>query len=196
MGRERAFDRLLARRLACARDELLRIVGLLEHAVAEQRHARRPGRAVLGRALGPELGAERDQLAHVRDGLDRSRRREPDEPLRVEVVAEQEDRVAVAGREEPRPPVVDEVPLVDRLDARSRSAPSASGEKTGSRSRAPRGPQRIAPERALALGVERDLLPQVSLLRRSQRRPPPSGRSPRRRARARRTWPRTATAAT
>jgi len=116
MSRERAIDRLGPGGLLRAGDERLRIVGLLEDALAEQGHARCPDRSVLPRALRPQLGAERDQLAHVRNGLHRSRSREADEPVRIEVVAEEEDRVVVAGREEPGTPVVDEVPLVDRLD--------------------------------------------------------------------------------
>ena len=116
MSRERAIDRLGSDRLLRAGDEGLRVVGLLEDALTEQGDARRPDRSVLPGALRPQLGAERDQLAHVRDGFHRSRPREADEPVCVEIVAEEEDRVVVARREEPGPAVVDEVSLVDRLD--------------------------------------------------------------------------------
>ena len=84
--------------------------------MAEERDARSPRGPVVVPPLGPKLGAEGDQLAHVGNGFDRAGRGEPDEPVCVEVVAEQEDRVVVARREQPRPAVVDEVALVDRLD--------------------------------------------------------------------------------
>src|SRR5215204_3623150 len=157
VGLERAFHRFLARRRACAREKLLGILGLLEHAVAEQRNARRPGRTVFSRMLGAELGAERDQLSHVGDRLDRAGCREPHEPLRVQIVTEQEDRVAVARREEPRTSVVDEVALVDRLDGDREARVREPGEDRLAVAGAART-ERIAPERALALGLERDLL--------------------------------------
>src|SRR5947208_16697923 len=186
---ERTVDGLVPGNGTCAGEQLVRILRLAKDAVAQQRDARGPGGAVLATVLGPELRAERDQLAHVRNGLDRARGGEADEPLRVQVVAQQENRVPVARGEETGAAVVDEIALVDRLDGH---AEAGLGERREDRhavagsSRA----QRLLPERALTLGLERDLLPEVKLG--SQLRPPASGRSPRRRGRARRTSPRTA----
>ena len=70
VSRERPLDRLVAGRLARAREKLALVLGLLEHPLAEESDTRGPGRPVVARALGPELGAERDQLAHVGDRLD------------------------------------------------------------------------------------------------------------------------------
>ena len=52
------------------------------------------------------------------------------EAVRVEVVAEQHALALLAGREEPRAAVVDEVGLVDRLEAEREPRSGASGEKT------------------------------------------------------------------
>ena len=54
------------------------IVGLLENALSQKRDARRPGRPFVARALRAHLRAERDQLAHVGDRLDRPRRGQAD----------------------------------------------------------------------------------------------------------------------
>jgi hypothetical protein len=113
---EGPFDRFGAGGLVRAREQEVGIVALLDRTAAEERHARGPGGTVVVPAFGPELGAERDQLAHVGDGLDRAGGGKTDQAVRVEVVAEQEDRVVVARCEQPGAPVVDEVALVDRLD--------------------------------------------------------------------------------
>src|SRR5262249_10131165 len=113
------------------------------------------------------------------------------EPVGIQVVAEQERRVAVGRREQARAAVVQEVPLVDRLQPERETLPSERREDrlalalTGQT-------QRLAPEWALPLRLARDPLPEVSA-RRPRQRPAPSGRSPRPRARAKRTSPRTAT---
>ena len=83
---------------------------------------RRPGRAVAVEAVGACLGAEREQLGEVRDGGERAGLGDPDEPVGEQRVTEQERDVAVGRREEPRPAVVEQVALVDRLDARARTA--------------------------------------------------------------------------
>ena len=62
---------------------------------------------------------------------DAARLRDPHEPVRVEVVAEQHRLVGVGRREEPGPAVVDEVRLVDRLEPGAKRL-GTSGEKTGS----------------------------------------------------------------
>jgi hypothetical protein len=86
-------------------------------AFAEGRRRRRPGLAVAGKAVGPELGAARDQRREIRDCLNGPGLGDADEPVRIEVVAEQERGVVVCRREEPRRAVVQEVTLVDRLEA-------------------------------------------------------------------------------
>src|SRR4249919_2742962 len=85
-----------------------------------------------------------------------------------------------------------EVALVDRLHGQGEARVRERREDRFAIAGAARA-ERLSPERAVAFGLERDLLPEVSR-RGAQRRPPPSGRSPRRRGRGRRTWPRTATA--
>ena len=89
--------------------------GRVERAPAEQRRRRGPGLGLAGPALGARLRAERDELGEVVHRLDAAGRRDPDEPVRVEVVAEQERRVGIGRGEEPRPAVVEQVALVDRL---------------------------------------------------------------------------------
>jgi hypothetical protein len=82
--------------------------------------------------------------------------------VRIEVIAEEEDRVVVAGREETRESVVDEVALVDRLDCESETRLRQWREDRRAVTSST-GPQRLAPERSFALGVEGDLLPEVNL---------------------------------
>src|SRR6266576_2032463 len=55
MGGERALDRFLAGCLVGERNEGVRVVGLLERTVTEERDARRPRRAVVAFALGLQL---------------------------------------------------------------------------------------------------------------------------------------------
>ena len=62
------------------------------------------------------MRAQGDQLGEVGDRAGLAQLRDPDETVRVEVVAEEERRVAVGGREESRATVVKEIALVDRLD--------------------------------------------------------------------------------
>jgi len=64
---------------------------------AQQSRAGRPGGSVARRRVGSELRAQRDQLGQVGDGLDAADLRDPDEAVRVEVVAEQKRGVGVAG---------------------------------------------------------------------------------------------------
>ena len=100
---ERARRRRPLRQRSCARGERAPTASVVSSRTPSPRSATLAahGGAVVAGFLGPELRAERDQLAHVGDGFDRARGRQADEPLRVEVVAEQEHRVVVAGREEP-----------------------------------------------------------------------------------------------
>ncbi len=89
---------------------------LVEFAAAERGRAGRPEGSVAGDAFGPQIGAERDQLGEVVDGLDGPDLLNAYEPMRIEVVAEQQRGVTVLGGEQARAAVVQEVALVDRLD--------------------------------------------------------------------------------
>src|SRR6188474_214889 len=66
--------------------------------------------------LGTEVRAGGDELGQNDNGVELPRGGDPDEPMRIEVVAEQQRRLVVGGLEETRTPVVDEVPLVDGLE--------------------------------------------------------------------------------
>src|ERR671912_479575 len=183
VGLQRPLDALVARRLArkalerpgvtafaelCARN--------VEPPLSDQRGRRRPGGAVAAVPVSPRLGAQGDQLCEVAYRVDIAQRRNPREALRVEVVTEDERRVVVRRLEEPWPAVVHEVALVDRLQPE----------------RIPRLGEAREDRLELALGR---LAPHARELRRRNRQPrPPSSRSPRRRARGRRTSPRIATA--
>jgi hypothetical protein len=145
MGRQRSLDGVLSGRLVRERYERVGLVALLERAVAEERDARGPCGAVVAFALGLQLRAERDQLAHVGDRSHRAGRREVDEALRVQVVAEEQDRVPVAGREQARAAVVDEVALVDRLDRECEARISERREDRRAVARAA-GAERVAPQ--------------------------------------------------
>jgi hypothetical protein len=48
--------------------------------------------------------------------------------VRVEVVAQEQSRVVVGGREQPGPPVVEEVALVDRLEPEGVAVLAEPGE--------------------------------------------------------------------
>jgi hypothetical protein len=77
----------------------------------------------------------------------------------VEVVAEQERRVGIAGREQARPSVVKEVALVDGLEA-ERVALLAERREDRFELPVARRAQRLFPERALPRRLLRDLLPE------------------------------------
>src|SRR4029079_470775 len=84
-------------------------------ATAERRGGRRPRLAVPGQDVGAELGAERDQARTGAHRLDGPRLRDPDEAVRVEVVAEQQRGVLVDRGEQARKAVVEKVALGDTL---------------------------------------------------------------------------------
>jgi hypothetical protein len=86
-------------------------------APSEGRRGGRPGLAIARKAVGTQLCAERDQRRQVGDRLDRPNLRDPHEAVGVEVVAEQERGVGVGRGEEPRPAIVQQVALIDRLES-------------------------------------------------------------------------------
>jgi hypothetical protein len=80
--------------------------------------------------------------------------------MRVEVIAEQQRRVVVCGREQPWRSVVEEVALVDRLEA---EAVALLGERREDRLGLTLGlgAQRLSPEGALACRLASDRLPEA-----------------------------------
>jgi hypothetical protein len=129
-------------------------------AASERGRRRRPSLAVAGEAVGAKLRTERDERREVRDGLDGAGLRDPNEAVRVEVVAQQQRRVLVDGREQPRPAVVEEVALVDRLEAEGEAVLAELGED-GLTLAVVLGAERDLPEPALARGLEGDRLPEA-----------------------------------
>ena len=129
-------------------------------APAHGRRGRRPRIAVAGQAVGPQPGAERDQRREVGDGLDRPRLGHAHQPVGVEVITEQERGVGVGGREQPWPSVVEEVALIDRLQA-ERVALLAERREDRLELTFLLGPQRGLPEPALMRGLEGDGLPEA-----------------------------------
>ena len=93
-----------------------RRAGLVQPAPSEQRRGRRPRRAVAVGVVRPGLGAERDELGEIGDRVDGAGGGDEYEPVREQLVAEEERGVLVRWVEEPRAPVVEEVALVDRLE--------------------------------------------------------------------------------
>jgi hypothetical protein len=128
--------------------------------VAELRGCRRPRLAVAREAVGAQLGAERNQRGELGHGLHGPVLGHAHKPVRVEVVAEQERRVVVGGREQARAPVVEEVALVDRLEP---ERVPLLGEQREDRLvlALAVGAQRVRPEPALRRRGLRDRLPDV-----------------------------------
>src|SRR5262245_9224917 len=77
---------------------------------------RRPGLAVTWKTFGPKMGAEGEELRKRAHRLDVPERCNAHEAMSVEIVAEQNPRVAVVGSEEAGLAVVEEITLVDRLE--------------------------------------------------------------------------------
>src|SRR5829696_247919 len=129
-------------------------------AAAQGRRGRRPRLAVARKPVSPETRAERDQGRQVGDGLHRSRRSHAHEPVRVQVVTEQERGVGVGRREQPRLPIVEKVALVDRLQA---ERVALLAERREDRLALPflLGPQHGFPEPAFTRGLEGDRLPEA-----------------------------------
>lgn len=127
----------------------------------ESAHGRGPGRPVPVAALGTELGAEREELGEVGHGLDVPEGGDSHEPVCVQVVPEQDGGVAVRGVEEARAAVVEQVALVDRLDA-EREALLAERREDGQGLAPPSREKRPSPERALPGRLLRDRLEEVA----------------------------------
>ena len=125
---------------------------------AERRRCRRPGLAVARKLVGAELRADGDQCGEVGHGLDLPRLGDPHQAVRIEVVAEQERRVLVRGSEQARPPEMEEVALVDRLEP---EAVPLLGERRKDRLQLTLalGAQGLGPERALTSRLLDDRLP-------------------------------------
>ena len=131
---------------------------------AQPPRRRRPRLAVAVAVLGLQMRAGRDQVGKRRHRVELAGRGNADEPVGVEVVAEQDRLLGFGICEEPRPAVVDEVALVDRLE----------------REREPLRRKRREDRRELALAVGQERpAPRAG----SPRRPPPPA-SPRARAAA------------
>jgi hypothetical protein len=128
--------------------------------LAELRRGLGPRLTVAWKPVRAELGTERDQRGEVGHGLHRSGLRHPHEPVRVEVVAEQERRVSVLGREQPRPPVVEQVALVDRLQAEPVELLGERREDRLTVALVLRA-ESVEPEPALGRRLLRDRLPEV-----------------------------------
>jgi hypothetical protein len=167
--RERAGDRRSARR-ALGEAEERSAVGVLGQGgtslgqplldAPEQGDRRRPRLPVPGPALGAQVGTEGEELGELGHDAHVPLRRDPHEPVRVEVVTEEDARVAVRRGEKPRLPVMQEVALVDRLDA---DREPFVCERREDRQLFPLGLRTKCggPERALVRSLERDGLPDV-----------------------------------
>ena len=129
-------------------------------AIAERRRRRGPLLAVAVELVRSELGAAGDQRGQVGHGLDGSCFGDPDQAVRVEVVAEQQRGVAVCGSEESRRPVVQQVALVNRLEA-ERVPLLGQRREDGLLLTLGFRAQRVAPERALACRLRCDGLPET-----------------------------------
>src|SRR5437867_13335000 len=129
-----------------------------------------------------QVRTKRDQLGEVADRVDGSDLLDAHEPVCIEVVPEEQRGVQVLGGEQPRAAVVQEVALVDSLDPERVPRFAERGEDRFSFLFLARAERRV-PQGALLPRIGGDRLPEIS--RRSRQRPGWSGRSPRRRGRAR-----------
>ncbi len=100
--------------------------------LAEERRGRRPGLGLAATIVGLGLRAQRDQLGEIVHRLDASCRSNPDEAVRVEVVAKEKCGVGVGRPKEPGAPVVKEVSFVDRLDTKRVRRVAEAREDRGS----------------------------------------------------------------
>lgn len=124
MSPQSPLDGIVARRSTGKRIERCGIAstterraGLTQRPLPDMRCRCGPRCAVPGTPVAARLRAERDQLGEVGDGGDLTEGGDAREPARVEVVTEHQRGVAILGLEDPRPSVMDEVALVDGLEA-------------------------------------------------------------------------------
>ncbi len=97
-------DRIGAGNPACLGLEHGRIARLVERPAAEQGGGCGPRLPVSRALVGPELGAERDQLGEVGDSVDVLVAGDANEPVGVQVIPQQEGGVAVGRLEQARAP--------------------------------------------------------------------------------------------
>ena len=172
MKRERAGDRLPTGRALGQATERIGVSAVRQGRprlgqppldAPEQGDRGRPRLPIPGLVLRAQVGAERKELCEVGDDADVPLGGDAHETVGVEVVAQQNARVAVVGSEEPRPAVVQEVALVDRLDAEREPLVGKGGEDRELFSLFLRK-KRGRPERALGRRLESDRLPRCSCL--------------------------------
>jgi hypothetical protein len=118
-----------------------------------------PRVAVARFAFSAETRAEGDQLGELGDRVDVACRGNANEPVRVEVVAEQERELVVRRCKEARASVVAEVALVDRLEPEREALVAEEREDGLTLGLGARG---VGPERRLARRVGDDLVPEVN----------------------------------
>ena len=125
----------------------------------EKRDRRRPRRSVTGLACGTQVSAKSQELGQVGHDADVSLPRDPHETVGVEVVAEEDARVAVCRRKQASPPVVEEIALVDRLNA-EREALVREGREDRKLLPFRLRPTCCTPERTLPLRLPGDRVPE------------------------------------
>ena len=146
-----------------------RVASIVEVAGAEPGCSRGPGSCVSVPPVCARLRAEGDELGEVVHRLHVAGRRDVNEPLCVEVVAQEERCIRVGRREEPGAAVVNEIPLVDRLHSERQLRRGERGEHGLGASRLD-GQKSIGPERALPSCLLDDRVPHAGKLSRAARR--------------------------
>src|SRR5918994_4759033 len=125
----------------------------------EKRDRRRPRRSVTGLACGTQVSAKSQELGQVGHDADVSLPRDPHETVSVEVVAEEDARVAVGWGEQACAPVMEKIALVDRLDAEREALVRKRREDRQLLTLCFRS-ERRTPDRALPLRLAGDGLPE------------------------------------
>jgi hypothetical protein len=159
LGSSGAFSQLEKRgRVAVVREGLPRLRKSLFD-TPEKRDRASPRRPVARLPLRAQMSAESQELGEVGDHADVSLFGHAHEPMGVEVVAEEDARVAVGRREQASAPVVEQIALVDRLDA-EREALIRQRREDRKLLLFRLRPKRCAPERAFSLRLLGDGLPE------------------------------------
>jgi hypothetical protein len=158
-GSGSAFRQLDERgRVAIVREGLPRLHKPLSDS-PEKRDGRGPRRPVARLPLRAQMSAEGQELGEIGDHSDVSLLGDAHETVGVEVVAEEDARVAVCRRKQASAPVVEEIALVDRLDA-EREALVREGRENRKLLPFRLRPNSCAPERTLPLRLPGDGLPE------------------------------------